>query len=48
LEVLIGEINTGNDSPLLKEELKNILIWMKDNKYITTQNYNKTLEELQY
>jgi hypothetical protein len=46
LEVIIGEINAGNDNQLLKDELKTILIWLKDNKYITTQVFNKSFEEI--
>jgi hypothetical protein len=46
LDVVIGEINAGNDSPILKEELKTILKWLKDNKYISTQQFNRTLEEI--
>lgn len=45
-EVLIGEINAGNDSPLIKDEAKQILRWLKSNNHITTQVYNKTMEEL--
>ena len=47
LELLIGEINAGNDSPLLKQDALQILKWLKQNQYITTQIYNKTVSEVQ-
>ena len=47
LEVLIGEINASNDSPLIKEEAKHLLIWLKNNNHISTQIYNRTIGELE-
>jgi hypothetical protein len=39
-EILIGELNAGNDGKLVKDELKDVLFKLKENKVITKRKHD--------
>lgn len=46
LEILVGQINAGNNSSLIREEMKTLLKNLYDNKAISLNKYNASLKSI--
>lgn len=46
IEILIGEVNAGNVSSLIKKELKDLLKKLYDNKAISYNKYQQSLKSI--